>query len=50
MRGAHAGAGEIVVSRAVKDALVGARLDVRSLGSHRLKGVPGEWELFELLA
>jgi hypothetical protein len=41
-----AGAGEVVVSRTVKDLTIGARLDFEDRGEHTLKGVPGSWPLF----
>ena len=43
---AHAGAGEVLVSRTVVDLVAGSQLAFASRGAHRLKGVPGEWELF----
>jgi pimeloyl-ACP methyl ester carboxylesterase len=42
----YAGPGEVVVSRVVRDLSVGSGLRFTELGTHRLKGVPGEWELF----
>lgn len=42
----HAGPGEVVVSRVVRDLSVGSGLEFVGCGSHDLKGVPGEWELF----
>jgi len=44
--GALAGSGEILVSRTVKDLVVGSELVFDRRGSRRLKGVPGEWELY----
>lgn len=41
-----AGAGEVVVSRTVRDLVVGAGFSFTSRGRHSLKGVPEEWELF----
>jgi class 3 adenylate cyclase len=41
-----AGAGEVVISQAVKDALLGAPVATRSLGARRLKGLPGDWPLY----
>lgn len=40
--------GGILVSRTVKDLVVGSRLEFESCGSHDLKGVPGEWDLYEV--
>jgi pimeloyl-ACP methyl ester carboxylesterase len=42
---ALAGAGEILVSRTVRDLVSGSGLAFEPRGSHVLKGVPGEWEL-----
>lgn len=41
-----AGAGEVLVSRAVRDLATGAGLEFAPRGEHDLKGVPGRWELF----
>jgi len=41
-----AGGGEILVSRTVKDLVVGSGLGFASRGTYELKGVPGEWEMF----
>jgi class 3 adenylate cyclase len=46
--GALAGAGEVLVSRTVKDLVVGSGLEFHSRGTHELKGMPGNWELFAL--
>ncbi|HET9334378.1 MAG TPA: adenylate/guanylate cyclase domain-containing protein, partial [Gemmatimonadota bacterium] len=43
---AEAGAGEILVSRSVHDALAGSAFEFEDRGVHPLKGVPGEWRLF----
>ena len=43
---AHAGAAEILCSRTVRDLVAGSGFRFTSRGSHRLKGVPDEWELF----
>jgi len=45
---ARAVAGEVLVSRTVRDLVAGSGLEFHSRGSHDLKGVPGEWELFAL--
>jgi class 3 adenylate cyclase len=45
---AVAGGHRIVVSRTVRDLMLGSRYDFRSLGAHDLKGVEGPWELYEL--
>jgi len=41
-----AGAGEILVSRTVRDLAVGSRLTFDDRGNHTLKGVPDSWQLF----
>lgn len=43
---AEARAGEVVVSRTVKDLVAGSGIDFRERGSAQLKGVPGKWQLF----
>lgn len=42
----HAGQGEIVVSRTVKDLLVGSQFHFDDKGSVVLKGIPGDWQIF----
>jgi len=41
-----AGAGEILVSRTIRDLVAGAPVRLQSRGLHELKGVPGSWEIF----
>ncbi len=43
---AKAGAGEVMVSSTVKDAVAGSDIELEDRGSHILKGIPGEWGLF----
>ena len=43
---ALAGPGEILVSRTVKDLVVGSGLDFSDRGSHQLKGLPDEWQVY----
>jgi class 3 adenylate cyclase len=43
---ALAGAGEILVSRTIRDLVAGAPIRLESRGTHELKGVPGSWEIF----
>lgn len=43
---AAAGPGEILVSRTVRDLVVGSGLGFADRGDHQLKGVPGSWQLF----
>jgi class 3 adenylate cyclase len=40
-----AGAEEILVSRTVKDLVVGSTIAFEERGMHELKGIPGEWDL-----
>jgi class 3 adenylate cyclase len=39
-------AGEVLVTRTVRDLVAGSGLQFTDRGSHDLKGVPGSWELF----
>jgi len=41
----HAGAGEILVSRTVRDLVVGSGTGFEDRGSVELRGVPGSWQL-----
>ena len=41
----HAGAGEILVSRTVRDLVVGSGTGFEDRGSVELRGVPGNWQL-----
>lgn len=41
-----AGPGEVLVSRTVKDLVAGSGLEFEEHGTHELKGIPGEWQLF----
>lgn len=41
----HAGAGEVVVSRTVRDLVVGSGIGFQERGVVELRGVPGTWEL-----
>jgi class 3 adenylate cyclase/TolB-like protein/Flp pilus assembly protein TadD len=43
---AHAGPGEVLVSRALRDFVAGSGWTFEDRGAHELKGVPGEWRLF----
>jgi class 3 adenylate cyclase/pimeloyl-ACP methyl ester carboxylesterase len=47
---AFAGAGEILVSRTVKDLVVGSDLSFADHGTHQLKGIEGEWQLLAVRA
>jgi hypothetical protein len=44
--GAHAEAGQILVSKTVVDLVVGSGLQFSDCGEHELKGVPGAWRLY----
>jgi class 3 adenylate cyclase len=39
---------EVLVSSTVKDLVAGSGIEFEDRGSHRLKGVPDEWRLFEV--
>jgi class 3 adenylate cyclase len=41
-----AAAGDVLVSSTVKDLVAGSGLEFEERGTHRLKGVPGEWRLY----
>jgi pimeloyl-ACP methyl ester carboxylesterase len=41
-----AAAGEVLVTRTVKDLTAGAGIDFDGRGTHALRGIPGDWELF----
>ncbi|MEN0138916.1 MAG: adenylate/guanylate cyclase domain-containing protein [Rhodococcus sp. (in: high G+C Gram-positive bacteria)] len=45
---ATAGAGEVLVSRTVRDLVVGSGLRFADAGEHDLKGVPDHWPLYSL--
>ncbi len=44
--GALAGTGEVLVSRTVKDLVIGSGFTFEDRGEHALRGVPGEWQLY----
>jgi class 3 adenylate cyclase len=44
-----AGAGEVLVSRTVRDLVTGSGLTFVGRGSHTLKGVPDQWEILEAI-
>ncbi len=44
-----ASANEVWVSSTVKDLIAGAGIDFQDRGTHALKGVPGEWHLYQVL-
>ena len=43
---AEAGPGEVVVSRTVRDLVAGSDRQLEDRGTHQLKGVAGDWQLF----
>ena len=43
---AEAGPGEVVVSRTVRDLVAGSDRHLEDHGTHQLKGVAGDWQLF----
>ena len=43
---AQARPGEVLVSSTVRDLVSGSGLTFAERGSHRLKGIPGEWKLY----
>lgn len=42
--------GEIIVSRTVADLVAGSDIRFEHAGEHKLKGMPGRWELFAVAA
>ncbi len=42
--------GEVLVSQTVKDLVAGSGFDLEDRGFHELKGVPGSWRLFSVVA
>jgi class 3 adenylate cyclase len=42
--------GEVLVSQTVKDLVAGSGIEFQDRGSHELKGVPGEWRLYSVVA
>lgn len=44
-----AGPQQVFVSRTVKDLVVGSELEFAERGVHELKGVPGRWEIYEVV-
>jgi class 3 adenylate cyclase len=43
-----AGAGQVLVSRTVRDLVTGSGLRFEDHGEHQLKGVEGYWALFRI--
>jgi class 3 adenylate cyclase len=46
---ALAGPGQVFVSSTVRELVVGSDLEFEDRGSHMLKGVPGDWRVFEVI-
>ncbi len=46
---AEANRGEILVSRTVRDLVVGSKIAFSDRGAHRLKGIEGEWQLYSVI-
>jgi class 3 adenylate cyclase len=46
----HAGPGEVIVTRTVRDVVAGSDLEFEDRGSHALRGLPGQWQLYAVLA
>jgi class 3 adenylate cyclase len=46
---AEAGADEILVSRTVRDLVVGSDIGFQDRGNHTLKGIEGDWQLFSVV-
>lgn len=44
--GSNAGAGEVLVSRTVKDLVAGSGISFEDRGTHTLKGIPDPWNLY----
>ena len=45
---AEAGSGEVLVSSTVRDLVAGSGITFEDRGDAALKGVPGEWRLFDV--
>ena len=45
-----AGPSEVLVTSTVKDLVAGAALEFEDRGEHKLKGVPGAWRLYRVVA
>jgi class 3 adenylate cyclase len=46
----HAGPGEVLVTRTVRDVVAGSDLEFEDRGSHALRGLPGQWQLYAVLS
>jgi class 3 adenylate cyclase len=43
-------AGQVLVSSTVKDLVAGSGIEFEGLGEEELKGVPGTWHLYSVVA
>jgi class 3 adenylate cyclase len=41
--------GEVLLSRTVRDLVIGSELDLKERGTHKLRGVPGSWQLYAVI-
>ena len=41
--------GEILVSRTVKDLVIGSPMTFKDRGTHTLKGIEGDWQLYSVI-
>ena len=48
--GALANPGEVLVSRTVTDLVAGSGIEFHDRGTHPLKGVPGEWQVYAVMS
>lgn len=44
-----AGPSEVLVSRTVRETMIGSDISFEDRGTHNLKGVPGEWQLYRTI-
>lgn len=44
-----AGASQVIVSSTVKDLVAGSGIQFQDYGTHALKGIPGEWRLYQVV-
>jgi class 3 adenylate cyclase len=47
---AQAKPGEVLVSQTVRDLVAGSGIELADRGATELKGVPGEWQLYEVVS
>jgi class 3 adenylate cyclase len=46
----HAGAGDVLVSRTVRDLVAGSGIEFADRGTHTLKGISDTWQLLAVTA